>query len=63
LERAGQFPRRVQVGPNRVAWLASEIEEWIGSLERAELKGPLWRPIGQPHRRGRKAAANRAPAP
>ena len=29
LEKRGQFPRRIQVGPNRVAWLLSEIEAWI----------------------------------
>jgi prophage regulatory protein len=31
LEKRGLFPRRVQVGPNRVAWLLSEIEEWIAA--------------------------------
>ena len=29
LEKRGLFPRRVQVGPNRVAWLLSEIEQWV----------------------------------
>ena len=29
LEKAGQFPQRIQLGPNRVAWLRSEIEDWI----------------------------------
>ena len=29
LEKAGQFPQRMQLGPNRVAWYCSEIEEWI----------------------------------
>lgn len=29
LERAGQFPKRVQLGPNRVAWLLSEVEAWV----------------------------------
>lgn len=29
LEKRGLFPRRVQVGANRVAWLLSEIEAWI----------------------------------
>lgn len=29
LEKRGLFPRRIQVGPNRVAWLLSEIEEWV----------------------------------
>jgi prophage regulatory protein len=29
LEREGRFPQRRQVGSNRVAWLASEVEEWL----------------------------------
>ena len=32
LEKLGRFPRRVHVGPNRVAWLESEIDEHIASL-------------------------------
>ena len=31
LEKRGQFPRRIQVGPNRVAWLLSEVESWIAA--------------------------------
>lgn len=29
LERAGQFPRRIQLGPNSVGWIESEISDWI----------------------------------
>jgi len=29
LEAAGKFPKRIQLGPNRVVWLISEIEKWI----------------------------------
>ncbi|MCE2491835.1 MAG: AlpA family phage regulatory protein [Alphaproteobacteria bacterium] len=29
LEAAGQFPKRVRLGNNRVAWLLSEVESWI----------------------------------
>ena len=29
LEKKGKFPRRVQVGANRVAWLLHEIESWL----------------------------------
>lgn len=29
LEAAGKFPKRVRLGPNRVAWLLSEVEGWI----------------------------------
>lgn len=29
LEAAGQFPRRVRLGSNRVAWLREEVEQWL----------------------------------
>ena len=29
LEQAGAFPKRVQLGQARVAWLLSEVEAWI----------------------------------
>jgi predicted DNA-binding transcriptional regulator AlpA len=29
------FPRQVQVGPNRVCWVAGEIEAWLLALETA----------------------------
>jgi prophage regulatory protein len=29
LEKADQFPKRVQLGPNRVGWLESEVLEWL----------------------------------
>jgi prophage regulatory protein len=29
LEKQGKFPRRIQVGPNRVAWLESEVDAWV----------------------------------
>ena len=29
LEAAGCFPKRIVLGQNRVAWLLSEVEEWI----------------------------------
>ena len=31
LEKQGKFPRRVQVGANRVAWLSSEVEAWVAA--------------------------------
>ena len=37
LERVGKFPRRVQVGPGRVAWREREIRAWFDALPR----GPL----------------------
>lgn len=32
LEKVGRFPRRVHVGPNRVAWLENEIDEYVAAL-------------------------------
>lgn len=32
LEHEGRFPKRVRLGPQRVAWLESEINEWISAL-------------------------------
>ena len=29
LEKAGQFPKRLQLGQNRVAWMLAEVEDWI----------------------------------
>ena len=29
LESAGEFPKRVQLGPNRVGWIESEGLEWL----------------------------------
>ena len=29
LERSGQFPRRVRLGGNRLAWLQSEVNSWV----------------------------------
>jgi prophage regulatory protein len=37
LERDGNFPVRLQLSANRVAWVESEIDDWILSRPR----GPL----------------------
>ncbi|MEX2375457.1 MAG: AlpA family phage regulatory protein [Dehalococcoidia bacterium] len=29
LEAAGQFPKRIQLGPNRVGWVEGEILDWL----------------------------------
>ncbi|WP_341271323.1 helix-turn-helix transcriptional regulator [Pseudaestuariivita atlantica] len=29
LEKAGQFPKRVQLGPNRVGWIEDEVLDWL----------------------------------
>ena len=31
LETAGKFPRRVHLGANRVAWVETEIDDWLAS--------------------------------
>lgn len=31
LEKRGLFPARVQIGPNRVGWLQSEVEAWLAT--------------------------------
>ena len=29
LEAQGDFPRRVRIGANRIAWLRAEVEAWL----------------------------------
>jgi len=37
LEKAGTFPKRIQLGPNRVEWVESEVLDWLQSrLDRRE---------------------------
>jgi prophage regulatory protein len=31
----GTFPRPVKIGANRIAWISSEIDQWIESLAAA----------------------------
>jgi len=31
LEAAGQFPKRVQLGVNRVGWIEEEVLDWLQS--------------------------------
>ena len=35
-ERAGDFPRRLRLGPHAVGWLLEEIDEWMASRPRVE---------------------------
>jgi prophage regulatory protein len=38
LERAGQFPKRVHLGPARVGWVEAEVLDWLRTrLERREV--------------------------
>lgn len=34
LEARGEFPKRVQLGPNSIGWVEAEIAEWLA--EKAE---------------------------
>jgi len=38
LESKGEFPKRLQVGRRGIGWLLSEIEDWMRSRPRSELK-------------------------
>ena len=29
LEKAGKFPKRVQLGPDRVGWVEDEVMDWL----------------------------------
>jgi prophage regulatory protein len=31
LERAGKFPRRRQISDGAIAWLSSEIQQWVAA--------------------------------
>lgn len=51
LEEEGQFPRRVKLGERgRVAWVESEIEEWLHDriaardADAAQKRRRIWRP-------------------
>ncbi|MET4101681.1 putative DNA-binding transcriptional regulator AlpA [Roseovarius sp. MBR-78] len=46
LEAQGDFPARVRIGPNRVAWRLRDLEEWIDASSPAP-----------PHLRGQPARA------
>jgi prophage regulatory protein len=35
LERDGLFPRRITIGPNRVAWRLTEVLAWIDERARS----------------------------
>jgi prophage regulatory protein len=38
-ERAGQFPRRVQLGTNSVGWFEDEVNQWLADRERVTTDG------------------------
>ena len=35
LEKAGQFHRRIHLGPNRVVWRLSELTAWLDARQQA----------------------------
>ena len=39
-EKDGTFPKRRQISPGRVAWLESEVVEWMKSRPFSEIKSP-----------------------
>jgi len=39
LERAGKFPQRIKLGPNRVGWSYCEISEWIEARKSERIVG------------------------
>jgi len=51
LERAGKFPRRLQVGENAIAWDEEEIDKHIEKMKAAR-DAPPSKPVG--HRRVRR---------
>lgn len=36
-ERDGNFPQRIQLGPNSVGWFEDEVDAWLASRQR----GPI----------------------
>jgi len=34
MERRGDFPKRLRLGPSTVGWLESEVQDWIASRPR-----------------------------
>ena len=37
-EKLGLFPRRRRIGPNRIAYLESEIKDWLESKSRSSAR-------------------------
>lgn len=38
--RQGKFPQPLQLGPQKVAWKESEVQEWLEGRPRADLSTP-----------------------
>ena len=39
MERAHKFPSRVRLGPKKVVWVASEVEDWMNKQPRGMASG------------------------
>jgi prophage regulatory protein len=52
LERAKKFPRHIDLGRNRIAWIETEIDQWLRA-KAAERDNPAALP---PRPRGKRAA-------
>jgi prophage regulatory protein len=37
MEKAGKFPKRVQIGGNAVGWLVSEVNQWMKQKAEARI--------------------------
>jgi predicted DNA-binding transcriptional regulator AlpA len=59
MQRRGQFPRAVQLSPNRVAWRLSEINRWFASRPVATAAA---RPDKRPSKDGHRVVAEPADA-
>jgi len=45
LEKAGTFPKRIQLGPNRVGWVEDEVLDWLQlRLDSREIE--IWAKVG-----------------
>ena len=49
LERQGSFPKRRQISPNCIAWLESELREWLETRKRGPAKFGAGRTEDTPH--------------
>ena len=38
MEKAGRFPKRIRIGPGRVAWSYADVSEWI----ECKRQGRVW---------------------
>ncbi|RJF81682.1 AlpA family transcriptional regulator [Azospirillum cavernae] len=75
LEKAGNFPKRIQIGGNAVGWDESEIEDWIKSRKDARHQpsvvsldsdannSPAAPASQSPRKRGRPPGVAHHPAP